>query len=171
MKVAHTAAAFNLPVAPHWHANLHVHLTAAVSNGLVVECFVLEQDIYNFERLITPETRLQPRAGRLPVPRMPGVGIEWDDEAIVQRAIASDSLTSPPPTTPSELRRCVAEIGRLASLTSPPPTTPGKTGAGWLTGSTRASFAWYVVAPPRMLRGRGGQNQSSRRRRAVQQPC
>ena len=53
LKVAHTAASFNLPVAPHWHANVHVHLAAAVHNCITVEYFVLEQDIYNFERLVT----------------------------------------------------------------------------------------------------------------------
>ena len=37
MKVAHTAASFNLPVAPHWHANVHAHLVAATHNGITVE--------------------------------------------------------------------------------------------------------------------------------------
>ena len=49
MKVAHTAATFDVPVAPHWHADLHVHLAAAASNCLTVEYFRLEEDIYNFE--------------------------------------------------------------------------------------------------------------------------
>jgi L-alanine-DL-glutamate epimerase-like enolase superfamily enzyme len=84
LKVAHTAASFNLPVAPHWHANVHVHLAAAVYNCLTVEFFVLEQDIYNFERLLTPETRLQPQNGRLPLPTAPGLGIEFDTQAIAR---------------------------------------------------------------------------------------
>ena len=82
LKVAHTATSFNLPVAPHWHANLHVHLVAAVANCLTVEYFVLEQDIYNFERLITPETRLRPQDGVLPLPTAPGIGIAFDEPAI-----------------------------------------------------------------------------------------
>src|SRR5262249_42010565 len=28
LKVAHAAATFDLPVAPHWHADLHIHLAA-----------------------------------------------------------------------------------------------------------------------------------------------
>ena len=84
LKVAHTAASFNLPVAPHWHANLHVHLAAAVHNCITVEYFALEQDIYNFERLVTPDTRLIPKAGRLPVSNRPGLGIEIDEDAVAK---------------------------------------------------------------------------------------
>jgi L-alanine-DL-glutamate epimerase-like enolase superfamily enzyme len=91
LKVGHTAATFNLPVAPHWHANLHVHLVAAVHNCITVEYFVLEQDIYNFERLVTPETRLRPHAGRLPLPQGPGLGIEFDAQAIARWQVAETS--------------------------------------------------------------------------------
>ncbi|HEY8476096.1 MAG TPA: mandelate racemase/muconate lactonizing enzyme family protein [Chloroflexota bacterium] len=84
MKVAHAAATFNLPVAPHWHANIHVHLVAAVANGLTVEYFVPEEDIYNFERLVTAETRLRPREGRLPLSDRPGLGIELDEAAVAR---------------------------------------------------------------------------------------
>ena len=87
LKVAHAAATFDLPVAPHANANVHVHLTAAVPNGLVVEYFLLERDIYNFERLLTPATRLQPRDGMLPVPTAPGLGMELDEEAVARWTI------------------------------------------------------------------------------------
>ena len=82
MKVAHTAASFNLPVAPHWHANVHAHLVAAAHNSITVEYFALEQDIYNFERLVTPETRLKIKDGRIPLPQGAGIGIELDAQAI-----------------------------------------------------------------------------------------
>ncbi len=82
VKIASTAASFNLPVAPHWHANLHVHLVAAAHNSMPVEYFALEQDIYNFERLLTRDTRLRPEGGRLPLPRRPGLGIALDAEAV-----------------------------------------------------------------------------------------
>lgn len=88
MRVAHTASSSNLPVAPHWHANVHVHLAAAVENCLTVEYFALETDIFNFERLVTPETRLQTvDGGRLAVPQHPGLGIEFDPEAIRRWAL------------------------------------------------------------------------------------
>jgi L-alanine-DL-glutamate epimerase-like enolase superfamily enzyme len=80
MRVAHTAATFDLPVAPHWHADLHVHLAAAVPNALTVEYFLLEEDIYNFERLLAE--RLQPKDGTIPVPPRPGLGLVLDRAAV-----------------------------------------------------------------------------------------
>jgi L-alanine-DL-glutamate epimerase-like enolase superfamily enzyme len=78
MRTARTAESFGIPVAPHWHANLHVHLAAAAPNCVAVEHFALEKDIYNFETLVTPETRVQVRDGQLIVPGRPGLGIEFD---------------------------------------------------------------------------------------------
>jgi L-alanine-DL-glutamate epimerase-like enolase superfamily enzyme len=78
MRAARTAESFGITVAPHWHANLHVHLAAAAPNCIAVEHFALEKDIYNFETLVTPQTRLQVRDGTLSVPDRPGLGIEFD---------------------------------------------------------------------------------------------
>jgi L-alanine-DL-glutamate epimerase-like enolase superfamily enzyme len=75
MKVAHLAAAHDFPVAPHWNANVHAHLVAAVPNGLTVEYFHLDEDIYNFERLIDPEDRLVVAQGTIRVPDRPGIGV------------------------------------------------------------------------------------------------
>ncbi|MHB1007533.1 MAG: mandelate racemase/muconate lactonizing enzyme family protein [Chloroflexota bacterium] len=75
MKVAHLASAHDLPVAPHWNANLHAHLVAAVPNGLTVEYFALEEDIYNFEQLMDPEYRLVAKNGTIRVPDRPGIGV------------------------------------------------------------------------------------------------
>ena len=86
MKVAHAAATFDIPVAPHWHADLHVHLAAAASNCLTVEYFRLEEDIYNFEALLSE--RLQPRNGRISLPQRPGLGLELDLEKIDRYTLA-----------------------------------------------------------------------------------
>jgi D-arabinonate dehydratase len=75
MKVAHLAAVHDFPVAPHWNANVHAHLVAAVPNGLTVEYFHLDEDIYNFERLIDPENRLVVTNGTIRVPDRPGIGV------------------------------------------------------------------------------------------------
>ena len=76
MRVAHAAATFDIPVAPHWHADIHVHLVAAVPNALTVEYFSLDEDIYNFERLLhgpaPAEGRPDPAAGS--AGRRPGAG-------------------------------------------------------------------------------------------------
>jgi L-alanine-DL-glutamate epimerase-like enolase superfamily enzyme len=87
LKVAHLAAAHDLPVAPHWNANLHVHLVAAVPNGLSVEYFHLDEDIYNFERLIDPEHRLTAVAGALVPPNRPGIGVVLNQRAVEQLRI------------------------------------------------------------------------------------
>jgi len=80
MRVAHAAATFDIPVAPHWHADVHVHLVAAVPNALTVEYFSLEEDIYNFERLLVD--RLQPKDGLIPLRDRPGLGLELDRAAV-----------------------------------------------------------------------------------------
>ncbi len=77
MRVAAAAATVGVPVAPHWHANLHAHLGAATSNGLTVEHFALEKDIYNFEVLLEPESRLAVADGHVIVPDRPGIGIRF----------------------------------------------------------------------------------------------
>ncbi len=82
MRVVRTAETFGVQVAPHWHANVHVHLAAASTTCLTVEHFELGKDIYNFERVITPETRLQFADGLLQIPARPGIGIEFDADAL-----------------------------------------------------------------------------------------
>ncbi|MFS8497336.1 MAG: mandelate racemase/muconate lactonizing enzyme family protein [Micromonosporaceae bacterium] len=82
LRVAQAAATFALPVAPHWHANLHAHLVAATPNATVVEHFELAKDIYNFERLLTEDSRLQVRDGAIHLSDRPGIGIEFDERVV-----------------------------------------------------------------------------------------
>jgi L-alanine-DL-glutamate epimerase-like enolase superfamily enzyme len=84
LRVAHTAATFGLPVAPHWHANLHAQLAAAVPNAVTIEHFDLGKDIYNFERLITPETRLRVQDGAVHLTDRSGIGVEFDEKTVGQ---------------------------------------------------------------------------------------
>lgn len=81
-KISALASAFGAQIAPHWHANLHVHLAAATPDCLVVEHFDLGKDIFNFERLLTEESRLSPANGVVRVPDAPGLGIEFDEKAV-----------------------------------------------------------------------------------------
>ncbi len=87
LAVAEEARAAGVPVAPHWDANLHVHLAAA-AGALTVEHFSLDIDVYNFERLVLPESRLEPRDSRIPLPTRPGVGIALDMDAVERLRIA-----------------------------------------------------------------------------------
>ncbi len=84
LRVAHAAECFGLKVAPHWHANLHAHLAAAAPNTLAIEHFALDKGIYNFETLLTEETRLQVRDGAAVLSERPGIGIEYDERAVTR---------------------------------------------------------------------------------------
>jgi L-talarate/galactarate dehydratase len=74
MKVAGMAEAFNLPVVSHLVPELHVHLVAAVPNGLTVEYMPWTLRLYEE----TP--RLE--QGQLVVPDKPGLGLAFDAAAL-----------------------------------------------------------------------------------------
>ena len=85
---AHAAAAFGVPVAPHWHHNLHAQLAAAIPNGLVVEHFALEEGVYNFEELLDPATRTVVADGVIELNDLPGIGIRYDPDAVGRYTLA-----------------------------------------------------------------------------------
>jgi L-alanine-DL-glutamate epimerase-like enolase superfamily enzyme len=74
MKIAGMAEAFNLPVVSHLIPEFHVHLIAAIPNGLTVEYMPWTLEL--FEE--TPAME----AGQLVVPRKPGFGLSFDAAAI-----------------------------------------------------------------------------------------
>jgi L-alanine-DL-glutamate epimerase-like enolase superfamily enzyme len=88
MRVARTAETFGLQVAPHWHANVHAHLAAATPNCLTVEHFAMDKDIYNFERLLAPESRLAVGGGGVQLSDRPGIGIILDRHAVDRFTVA-----------------------------------------------------------------------------------
>jgi L-alanine-DL-glutamate epimerase-like enolase superfamily enzyme len=88
MRVARTAETFGLPVTPHWHANVHAQLACATPSCIAVEHFLLEKDIYNFELLLTPESRLRYSGGCLHPDDRPGIGVELDPDALHRYAMA-----------------------------------------------------------------------------------
>jgi L-talarate/galactarate dehydratase len=74
MKVAGMAEAFNLPVVSHLVPEIHVHLVAAIPNGLTVE--YMPWSLRLFEE--TPALE----RGELVVPKKPGLGLTFDQAAI-----------------------------------------------------------------------------------------
>src|SRR2546422_440788 len=74
MKVAGMAEAFNLPVVSHLVPEMHVHLVAAIPNGLTVE--YMPWTLRLFEE--TPALE----GGQLVVPRKPGLGLAFDQAAL-----------------------------------------------------------------------------------------
>jgi L-alanine-DL-glutamate epimerase-like enolase superfamily enzyme len=96
LRIAHTAESFDLPIAPHWHANLHAHLAAAVPNTLTVEYFNLDNYVYNFEALLTERSRLRIDDGRIVLSERPGIGVEFDEQAVVRHELDADERVIQP---------------------------------------------------------------------------
>jgi L-alanine-DL-glutamate epimerase-like enolase superfamily enzyme len=80
MKVAGMAEAFNVPVVSHLVPEIHVHLIAAIPNGLTVE--YMPWSLQLFEE--TPKIE----AGQLLVPKLPGLGLAFDQAAIKRFQVA-----------------------------------------------------------------------------------
>jgi L-alanine-DL-glutamate epimerase-like enolase superfamily enzyme len=74
LKVAHLAEAFNVKVAPHFLMELHVSLAAAVPNAIYLEHIPQLRKIMH--------TEIEIVNGQALAPESPGVGIDWDREAI-----------------------------------------------------------------------------------------
>ena len=74
MKVAGMAEAFNLPVVSHLVPEIHVHLIAAIPNGLTVEYMPWTLNLYEQ----TPPIE----GGQLVVPKKPGLGLAFDQAAM-----------------------------------------------------------------------------------------
>jgi L-alanine-DL-glutamate epimerase-like enolase superfamily enzyme len=80
MKIAGMAEAFNLPVVSHLVPEIHVHLIAAIPNGLTVE--YMPWSLRLFEE--TPGIE----GGQLVVPPRPGLGLSFDPAAIKRYQVA-----------------------------------------------------------------------------------
>jgi L-alanine-DL-glutamate epimerase-like enolase superfamily enzyme len=79
LKIAGMAEAYNLPVVSHLVPEIHVHLVAAVPNGLTVEYMPWTFRI--FEEVPVPDQ------GELAVPRRPGLGLKFDAAALKRYAV------------------------------------------------------------------------------------
>jgi L-alanine-DL-glutamate epimerase-like enolase superfamily enzyme len=84
IKVAHLAEGFDVPVCPHFLMELHVSLCAAVPNAAWVEYIPQLDDITS--------SRIRVEDGYAYPPDTPGLGIDWDWQAIAGRQIYDQSL-------------------------------------------------------------------------------
>lgn len=82
-RIAATASSIGITVSPHWFHDLHVHLVASLPNARYVEYFPDDQ-VLNFRRLI--DRQLVCQGGRLILPTAPGLGIDFDEDAVAQYA-------------------------------------------------------------------------------------
>lgn len=80
LKVAHLAEAFNVQVSPHFLMELHVSLVAAIPNGRFVE------HIPQLRAVTGDEIRID--GGHAFAPETPGLGIDWNLDALDDRTVA-----------------------------------------------------------------------------------
>jgi L-alanine-DL-glutamate epimerase-like enolase superfamily enzyme len=81
LKIAGMAAAFNLPVVSHVLPEIHVHLVAAIPNGLTVEYMPWSAQL--FEEVPLPEK------GELAVPNKPGLGLKFNQDTIKRFGVSA----------------------------------------------------------------------------------
>jgi len=79
LKVAHLAESFDIPVCPHFLMELHVSLVCAVPNGKYVEYIPQLDDL--------TQSSMRIENGHAIAPDAPGIGIDWDWEALTARSI------------------------------------------------------------------------------------
>ena len=79
LKVAHAAECFGIPVCPHFLMELHVSLACAAPNGKYVEY------IPQLDELTASGMRIED--GFALAPTAPGLGIDWDWDAVSARSI------------------------------------------------------------------------------------
>ena len=80
LKIAHHAAAYDVPIAPHYNWNLHSSLVGSIENGLFVEYFYREMDVKVFDDVVA--NPLAPDEGMISLPSVPGHGVELDERAV-----------------------------------------------------------------------------------------
>ena len=81
LKIAHHAAAYDVPIAPHYNWNLHASLVGAIENGLWVEYFYRDMDVKVFDDVVADP--LEPAGtGHIPLPDEPGHGVRLNEDAI-----------------------------------------------------------------------------------------
>lgn len=83
LKIAHHAAAYDVPIAPHYNWNLHASLLGAIENGLWVEYFYRDVDVKVFDDVV--ENPVSPGDdGTIELRDDPGHGVRIDENALAE---------------------------------------------------------------------------------------
>lgn len=82
LKVAHMAAAFDVPVAPHYNWDIHTQLVATIPNGLFIEYFVRGSDVKVFDEVLA--NPIYPTDGYITPRTEPGFGLVFRNDKIEQ---------------------------------------------------------------------------------------
>jgi len=86
MKVAALAQAHDLDIAPHGSQDIHIHLVAAISNGLILEFY--RDTVDPMWGRIYRTTLALNKDGTVSAPNAPGIGIDPDEEFLAPYRIA-----------------------------------------------------------------------------------
>lgn len=84
LKVAHLAEAYNVPICPHFLMELHLSLSCAVSNSPWLE-YIPQLDAIT-------GSNMQIQNGYAVAPSTPGLGVDWDWDAVAAHTAGSISV-------------------------------------------------------------------------------
>lgn len=85
LKIAHMSEAFNVPICPHFLMELHVSLVCAVPNAPTLE-YIPQLDEVTTSPMTVVNGSAQPSDA-------PGLGIEWDWDAITRMAVPGQQVS------------------------------------------------------------------------------
>jgi len=88
-RIAALAAGYGVTMCPHWFHDVHAPLVAATPNARYVEFFPDDQ-VLNFRRLV--DTQLQHKDGNLILHKAPGLGFNFDEQAVKKYALDQDRV-------------------------------------------------------------------------------
>ena len=80
IKVANTAATYDIPIAPHYNWNLHTSLLCSIENATWVEYFYRDQDVKVFDDVVAEP--ITPENGMVRPPDRPGHGVQLDTDVL-----------------------------------------------------------------------------------------
>jgi D-arabinonate dehydratase len=90
MRIVALADIYGVPVAPHYHWDVHVQLGCAFPEVVMLEKFV-GTDVKNFDRVLAEPLQVT-KSGGLRPPEGPGLGVQLDEEA-VHRYLVHETVT------------------------------------------------------------------------------
>jgi D-arabinonate dehydratase len=89
MHVASLAAAYDLRIAPHGAQEIHIHLVAAIPNGLILEFY--RETVDPLRGQIFKESLTLDKDGYVTVPHRPGLGVEPNYELLEKYRVTEPS--------------------------------------------------------------------------------
>ena len=85
LKIAHMAAALDVPIAPHYNRDIHTQLNATIPNALFVEYLVRGSDVKVFDAVLA--SPIYPTNGYIAARSEAGFGMEFVDKKIEEYRI------------------------------------------------------------------------------------